>query len=155
MITEQNPEHLINRKIQPTEDLNTDTRFFFLLACVATHFSFCLSAYTRRAPSAGQRGHALLLSLICVQYAPNGTIAPHTSQEIRTQKNNRAAYIHSRYAPKGITEPRAATAGTHLNDYRSAYLRTDPSAPLRTHALNLRRLCVCLLYTSPSPRDRG
>ena len=28
-ITEQNPEHLINRKIQPTEDLNTDTRFFF------------------------------------------------------------------------------------------------------------------------------
>ena len=36
------------------------------------------------------------------------------------------------YAPKRITAPRAATESTHLNHCFPAYLRTEPSAPLRT-----------------------
>ena len=96
-------------------------------------FTFCLSAYTRRSPSSGLRGHALLLLLNCVQYAPNATIAPRTLQQVRTQKNNRAACRFRKYAP----EPLFPCVPTHCAFIASAYPRTEPLAPLRTHALNL------------------
>ena len=98
-----NPEHLINREIQSTEHLNTETQL-----------SLLWPAYRRSSPSAFLRPPAEILLLCCVpthcsfncsasccfRDAPKDTIAPRLSLQRRTWKHYRAASFYFRDAPE-------------------------------------------------------
>ena len=128
----------INKKSQPINALRQVRSFslsiprrhalYVLLSRVHPQIFFCCPAYIRKQSSTVLR-------------------------TVRTQLHYRAAYSHSRYAPKCTIAPRTTTVCTHLNPlmlcvptqfscFCSAYPHSHLSSALRTYAYRLLLLCV-------------
>ena len=81
--------------------------FFLYLGCVASHFTFCVSVYPRRDPSASPRIHAL-----CLQSRRVLLLCPRTS----------ASIMPCIYAPTASVASRSFTVPPQLTLYHTAYL---------------------------------
>eukprot|EP00961_Rhodomonas_salina_P146579 1973382-Rhodomonas_salina.3 len=82
--------------------------------------------------------------------------APHAIS-VWSRGPTHAISVRSRGPPSAISvRSRGCASGCHMvSQYRSSHLSTQHHALSQYNSLQTRLCQSCLLYTSPSPRDRG